>query len=56
MPVLDGGHLLLIGVEALRRRKLSPREVYGAHAFGLGILALLIIAVTYNDIARLVAG
>ncbi len=55
VPVLDGGHLLLIGVEGLRRRKLSPREVYGAHAFGLGILALLIIAVTYNDIARLLA-
>lgn len=56
VPVLDGGHLLLIAVEWLRRRKLSPREVYSAHAFGLGVLALLIIAVTYNDIARLVAG
>ncbi|MBM3494464.1 MAG: site-2 protease family protein [Armatimonadetes bacterium] len=56
VPVLDGGHLLLIGVEWLRRRKLSPREVYSAHAVGLGIIALLIVAVTYNDIARLVAG
>jgi regulator of sigma E protease len=56
VPVLDGGHLLLIGVEGLRRRKLSPREVYGAHAVGLGIIAVLIIVVTYNDIARLVAG
>ncbi|NLI00194.1 MAG: site-2 protease family protein [Chthonomonadales bacterium] len=56
VPVLDGGHLLLIAIEGIRRRKLSPREVYGAHAVGLGIIALLIIAVTYNDIARLVAG
>jgi membrane-associated protease RseP (regulator of RpoE activity) len=30
--------------------------VYGAHAVGLGIIAVLIIVVTYNDIARLVAG
>jgi regulator of sigma E protease len=56
VPVLDGGHLLLIAVEWIRRRKLSPREVYSAHAIGMGILAMLIIAVTYNDIARLVAG
>lgn len=54
IPVLDGGQILLILVEAVRRRKLSPREVYGAHAVGLGILALLILAVTYNDIARLI--
>lgn len=56
IPVLDGGQLLLLGVEAVRRRKLSPREVYGAHAVGLGIIVLLILAVTFNDIARIIAG
>ncbi len=56
IPVLDGGQLLLILVEGVRRRKLSPREVYSAHAVGLGILVLLILAVTYNDIARIMRG
>jgi len=56
IPVLDGGQLLLIGVEFLRRRKLSPREVYGAYAVGVGLLALMILAVTYNDILRLIKG
>lgn len=56
IPVLDGGQLLLLGVEFVRRRKLSPREVYGAYALGIGLLGLLILAVTYNDIARLLRG
>lgn len=56
IPVLDGGQLLLLAAELVRRRKLSPREVYGAQAVGLGIIVLLILAVTYNDILRLVRG
>lgn len=56
VPVLDGGQLLLLAVEVVRRRKLSPREVYGAYAVGVGLLALLILAVTYNDILRLLRG
>src|SRR5205823_3560345 len=39
IPVLDGGHLLLLGIEKIRRRKLSPREAYRAQMVGLGILA-----------------
>ena len=56
IPILDGGHLLLLGIEKLRRRKLSPREVYRAQMVGLGIIALLVAFVFYNDIARIVAG
>ena len=56
IPILDGGHLLLLGVEKLRRRKLSPREVYRAQMVGLGLLALLLTFVMYNDIARIISG
>ena len=56
IPILDGGHLLLLGVEKLRRRKLSPREVYRAQMVGLGLLALLFTFVMYNDIARIISG
>ena len=56
IPILDGGHLLLLGVEKARRRKLSPREIYRAQIVGLGMLALIVTFVMYNDIARWVAG
>jgi regulator of sigma E protease len=56
IPILDGGHLLLLAVEKVRRRKLSPREAYRAQLVGLGILALLICFVTYNDIVRWIGG
>lgn len=56
IPILDGGHLLLLAIEKLRRRKLSPREVYRAQMVGLGMIALLICFVMFNDITRLLSG
>ncbi|MGC8666633.1 MAG: M50 family metallopeptidase [Chthonomonadales bacterium] len=56
IPILDGGHLLLLLIEKVRRRKLSAREVYKAQMVGLGILALLVSFVMYNDVVRTVAG
>ena len=56
IPVLDGGHLLLLTLEKVRRRKLSPREVARAQMVGLGILAVLVCFVMYNDIVRTIHG
>ena len=56
IPILDGGHLLLLAIEKARRRKLSPREIYKAQMVGLGLLALLVSFVMYNDVVRTVAG
>ncbi len=50
IPILDGGHLLLLTVECVRRRKLSVKEVYIAQMVGLTILAIIFVLVTYNDI------
>ena len=52
IPVLDGGHLLLLGIEFVRRKRLSSREVYAAQMVGISIIGLLFIFVTYNDIMR----
>jgi regulator of sigma E protease len=53
VPVLDGGHLLLLGVEAIRGRPLTLRQMEVVQGFGLVlILALMGIAFS-NDIARL---
>jgi regulator of sigma E protease len=53
IPILDGGHLLLLGIEAVRRQKLSTREVHVAQMFGLSIIGALFVFVMFNDIMRL---
>lgn len=56
IPVLDGGHLLLLAIEKIRRRRLSPREVYRAQIAGLAIIAALVVFVMFNDISRTIMG
>ena len=56
IPILDGGHLLLLAIEKVRRRRLSPREVYNAQMVGLAMLALLVGFVMINDLSRTFAG
>lgn len=52
VPMLDGGHILLLGVEALRGKPLGERAAELTHRFGLAFLLTLILFVTYNDIMR----
>ncbi len=52
VPVLDGGHLLFILVEAVRRRPLPPRAAEIANLIGLSLLLMLMLAVMSNDVAR----
>jgi regulator of sigma E protease len=56
IPVLDGGHLLLLGVEALRRRRLDPAWHRAATALGLVVIGILILLMMYSDIAKWVSG
>jgi regulator of sigma E protease len=53
IPVLDGGHLAGCALEAVTRRRVSVRAREIANLVGLVLLALLMIAVFKNDIARL---
>lgn len=50
IPVLDGGHLLLLLVETIRRRPLTLRQKAVIQQIGLAFLLVIIILVTYNDI------
>lgn len=52
-PALDGGRLILVAVEALWRKPLNPIWVMRLNTVGFGLLLLLMITVTYNDIVRL---
>ncbi len=53
-PVLDGGHLLFIIVEAVRGTPPGERFRELSQYFGILCLLSLMVYVTYNDIARLV--
>lgn len=53
IPVLDGGHLLFFGIEAVLGRPLSIRKREIAQQVGLALLLLLMALAFYNDIIRL---
>jgi regulator of sigma E protease len=54
VPVLDGGHLLFIGAEAIRRKPLSLRAREYAALAGLVILLLLMAFAFFNDINKFI--
>lgn len=56
VPVLDGGHLLFFGFEAIRGRPLALRQREMAQQVGLFLLLALMVFVFYNDISRIIAG
>ena len=53
IPILDGGHLVFYAIEGVRGRPLGEKAVRVATQVGLTIVFLLMIFVTYNDLARL---
>jgi regulator of sigma E protease len=52
IPVLDGGHLLFLGIEKVKGTPLSLKQRATMQQIGLAFLILLIILVTYNDLLR----
>ncbi len=55
IPLLDGGHLLFYAVEAVRGRPLSERAQEMGFRIGLGLVLMLMVFATYNDILHLAA-
>jgi len=55
VPLLDGGHLLFYMVEAIRGRPLSERAQEMGFRIGLGLVLMLMVFATYNDILHLAA-
>ena len=52
-PPLDGGKILLLLIEAIRRKPLKQNTEIGIQMAGFFLLIGLSIFVTYNDIARI---
>ncbi len=51
VPMLDGGHLFLYAVEAVRRRPLAPKVQEWAFMSGFAALMSLMVFLTWNDLA-----
>ena len=50
IPMLDGGHLLFYGYEAVARKPLSAEAQGIAYRFGMVVLIGLFVFLTFNDV------
>src|SRR4029077_18238131 len=50
IPVLDGGHIMVLLIEGVVRRDLSIRVKERIQQVGFAVLAALMIVVLYNDV------
>jgi regulator of sigma E protease len=53
LPMLDGGHLLFYGYEAVRRRPAPPQAQEWAFRFGFAAIVTLMLVVTFNDLGSI---
>ena len=51
-PALDGGRLLFLVVEQFRGKAMSRRIEAAAHNIGFALLMVLVIFVTFRDVAK----
>jgi len=56
IPLLDGGHLLFMGYEAIFQSQPSLRAKIWAFRISSFVLVSLVVFVILNDIVRLVGG
>ncbi|RPH45398.1 MAG: RIP metalloprotease RseP, partial [Burkholderiales bacterium] len=56
VPVLDGGHLVYYGLEAIKGRPLSDRFMQVTQKAGLVAIVGLMAVALFNDLSRLFGG
>lgn len=54
IPALDGGKILLLIIEAIRRKPLSEKFEINIQLLGFSLLIALSMYITYHDITRLI--
>jgi regulator of sigma E protease len=52
IPILDGGHIFIMGLEGLARRDFSARIKEKMLLAGFVVLMMLMVTVIYNDLTR----
>ncbi|MEW5897722.1 MAG: RIP metalloprotease RseP [Bacillota bacterium] len=53
IPALDGSRLVFLMVELFRGRPVDPAKENFIHLVGFGLLILLVVIITYNDLLQL---
>lgn len=56
IPILDGGHILFLGIEAVRKKPLNEKIIAVAQRVGLAIILTIMAFAFYNDIVRFITG
>ncbi|OGW40006.1 MAG: RIP metalloprotease RseP [Nitrospirae bacterium RBG_13_39_12] len=56
IPILDGGHILFLGIEAISKKPINEKVIAIAQRVGLAIILTIMVFALYNDIIRLVTG
>jgi regulator of sigma E protease len=56
IPAFDGGRLLFLIIEKIKRSPVSPKFENTVHAVGLVLLMALMVIITYNDIVKIFFG
>jgi len=54
IPALDGSRIIFLLLEKLRGRPVEPQRENFIHMVGFGLLILLIVVITYNDVLQLI--
>jgi len=55
IPILDGGHLLFYGIEAVKGKPVSLKTREVTQMVGLALLLALMVFAFYNDITRIIS-
>ena len=53
IPALDGGRLVFLIIEAIRRKRLDPETEAKIHFAGLMALMILMVVVMFNDVRKI---
>ena len=53
VPLLDGGQIVLVSIEAIKGSPVSDRIQQGAVQLGLLLVGIMFVLVTFNDLTRL---
>ena len=53
LPALDGGRLVFLFLEAIRRKRIDPEKEGMVHMIGLLALMLLMVVIMFNDVRKL---
>ncbi len=55
IPILDGGHVVFMSIEAIRRKPLKTKTIEIAQKAGLFVILGIMVFALYNDVIRFVS-